>query len=367
MKKVLLVFGTRPEAIKMAPLVIELKKQKSLDVKVCITAQHREMLDQVMDVFNIKSDYDLNIMKKGQTLTDITSAVLEGVDEVIQEYIPDIVLVHGDTTTSMAASMAAFYNKKIIGHVEAGLRTYNKYSPYPEEINRQIVDQLADMYFAPTKQSEINLINEGRDKDKIHITGNTVIDAMKYTIDNKFSDDIIDWVGKDNHMILVTTHRRENIGKPMENIFTAINKLTNSFSNLRFVFPMHYNPQVRELAIKFMGNNNKVKLIEPLDVDKFHNYMKQSYLIMTDSGGIQEEAPSLGKPVLVLRNTTERPEGVEAGTLKLVGTDTEDIIYAVSELVKNTDSYNKMSKAINPYGDGTACKKIADVIVKNSI
>ncbi len=366
MKKVLLVFGTRPEAIKMAPLVIELKKKKCLDVKICITAQHREMLDQVMDVFDIESDYDLNIMKKGQTLTGITSAVLEGVDEVIKEYMPDIVLVHGDTTTSMAAAMAAFYNKKIIGHVEAGLRTYDKYSPYPEEVNRQIVDQLSDLYFAPTEQSSRNLINEGRDKDKIYITGNTVIDAMKYTIDNTFKDDITDWIGENNQMILVTTHRRENIGKPMENIFKAINKLTDSFSNLRFVFPMHYNPQVRELAIKIMGNNNKVKLIEPLDVDKFHNYMKQSYLIMTDSGGIQEEAPSIGKPVLVLRDTTERPEGVKAGTLKLVGTNEDDIFNAVSELVSNTDKYNKMAKAINPYGDGTACKKIADVIVKKN-
>ena len=363
MKKILLVFGTRPEAIKMAPLAKELDLNKELiEYKICITAQHREMLDQVMDLFGITAEYDLNIMKGEQTLEDITSAVLKGVKEVIIEYDPDIVLVHGDTTTSMAAALAAFYNKKKIGHVEAGLRTYDKYSPYPEEINRQIVDQLSDLYFAPTVTSKNNLLKEGHNPENIYVTGNTVIDAMKYTIKEDYSDDIIKWVGA-SKMVLITTHRRENLGKPMENIFQAINMITTKFKNVKFVFPVHFNPKVRMLAKKYLSDNAQVALIDPLDVNKFHNYMKRAHIIMTDSGGIQEEAPSLGKPVLVLRDTTERPEGVQAGTLKLVGTDSLPIYEEVERLLTDDECYNKMSLAQNPYGDGMASKRIVQTIL----
>lgn len=348
----------------MAPLAIKLKKEKNFKTEICLTAQHREMLDQVMETFRIQANYDLDIMKRGQTLADITCEVVVGVQNVIDACNPDIVLVHGDTTTSMAAAIAAFYKKIKIGHVEAGLRTYNKYSPYPEEMNRQIVDQLADLFFAPTIESKYNLINEGKDEANIFVTGNTVIDAMKYTIYEDFSDDVIKWVGE-SKMILITTHRRENIGEPMYNIFEAVNKLTVKYRDIKFVFPVHLNPQVRKIAKEVIGNNNKVRLIDPLDVEKFHNYMKKAYLIMTDSGGIQEEAPSLGIPVLVLRDTTERPEGLETGTLKLVGTRKENIYNSVSKLLDDRKEYDKMSQAHNPYGDGKACDRIIEAIKKN--
>ena len=356
-KKILLIFGTRPEAIKMAPLALALKQYEEFEYKICVTAQHREMLDQVMELFHLKADYDLDIMKTGQTLEDVTCEVLRGTGAVISDYDPDMILVHGDTTTSMAAAMASFYAQKSIGHVEAGLRTYDKYSPYPEEINRQIVDQLSDLYFAPTEVSKDNLLREGKPKEKIVVTGNTVIDAMKYTIENDYSDEIIKWVGK-SKMILITTHRRENWGKPMENIFHAVNRLSGEFPDLKFVFPMHYNPKVRSVAKKILSSNEQIKLIDPLDVRKFHNYMKKSFLIMTDSGGIQEEAPSLGKPVLVLRDTTERLEGIEAGTLKLVGTECDNIYHAVKLLLTDEKEYKAMSDAVNPYGDGFASEKI---------
>lgn len=360
-KKILLIFGTRPEAIKMAPLALALRQYEEFEYKICVTAQHREMLDQVMELFHLKADYDLDIMKNGQTLEDVTCEVLRGTGAVINDYDPDMVLVHGDTTTSMAAAMAAFYAQKSIGHVEAGLRTYDKYSPYPEEINRQIVDQLGDLYFAPTEVSKANLLREGKVAEKIIVTGNTVIDAMKYTVQNDYSDEIIEWIGK-SKMILITTHRRENLGEPMENIFHAVNKLSEEFSDLKFVFPMHYNPKVRSIAKKILSSNERIKLIDPLDVRKFHNYMKKSFLIMTDSGGIQEEAPSLGKPVLVLRDTTERPEGIDAGTLKLVGTECDNIYHAVKLLLTDEREYKAMSDAVNPYGDGFASEKIIKAI-----
>lgn len=363
MIKVMTVFGTRPEAIKMAPLVQELKKRKEIECIVCVTAQHREMLDQVLDTFNIKPDYDLNIMKQGQTLGDVTTRALQGLESVIKEVKPNIVLVHGDTTTTFAGALAAFYNQVDIGHVEAGLRTYDKYSPYPEEMNRQMVTCMADMYFAPTKLSADNLINEGRCKDSIYITGNTAIDAMNVTVKKDYKNDIFDWVGNDR-MILLTAHRRENLGEPMRNIFRAIRRIVDEFSDVKVVYPIHMNPKVREVANEIFSNCDRVKLIEPLEVFDFHNFQNRSYIILTDSGGIQEEAPSLGKPVLVLRDTTERPEGIDAGTLKLVGTD-EDVIYEETKnLLIYPSIYEKMSKASNPYGDGHASEKIVDAIIK---
>ncbi len=362
MIKVMTVFGTRPEAIKMAPLVKELKSRKEIECIVCVTAQHREMLDQVLKTFDIVPDYDLNIMKQGQTLSDITSKVLEGLEDVIKEVNPNIVLVHGDTTTTFAGALAAFYNKVDIGHVEAGLRTYDKYSPFPEEMNRQMVSCMADMYFAPTKLSASNLIKEGRNEENIYITGNTAIDAMKYTINKEYNNEIFDWI-EGSRMLLLTVHRRENLGEPMRNIFKAIKKIVNEFDDVKVIYPMHLNPKVREIANEIFKDCDKVKLIEPLEVFDFHNFQNKSYLILTDSGGIQEEAPALGKPVLVLRNTTERPEGIEAGTLKLVGTDTNVIYNEIKELLVNKNSYDEMSKASNPYGDGTASIKIADAII----
>lgn len=363
MIKVMTIFGTRPEAIKMAPLVKELQKREEIECIVCVTAQHREMLDQVLETFDIKPDYDLNIMKQGQTLADVTTRALQGLESVIKEVKPNIVLVHGDTTTTFAGALAAFYNQVDIGHVEAGLRTYNKYSPYPEEMNRQMVTCMADMYFAPTELSASNLINEGRNKENIYITGNTAIDAMNTTVDKDYKNDILDWVGNDR-MILLTAHRRENLGDPMRNIFKAIKRIVDEFNDIKVVYPIHLNPKVREVANEIFKDCDRIKLIEPLEVFDFHNFQNKSYIILTDSGGIQEEAPSLGKPVLVLRDTTERPEGIEAGTLKLVGTDEEVIYNEAKKLLTDKDAYNKMSKASNPYGDGHASERIVDAIIK---
>lgn len=362
MIKVMTVFGTRPEAIKMAPLVKELKSRKEIECIVCVTAQHRQMLDQVLKVFDIEPDYDLDIMKQGQTLSDITSRVLYGLENVIKEVRPNIVLVHGDTTTTFAGALAAFYNQVDIGHVEAGLRTWNKYSPYPEEMNRQMVGVMADMHFAPTENSKKSLLRENKDESKIYVTGNTAIDALSTTVKESYEHPIFDWIGKDR-MILLTAHRRENLGEPMRGMFKAIKKITEEFSDVKVVYPVHLNPKVRNVADEVLGDNDKVKLIDPLEVIDFHNFIAKSYLILTDSGGIQEEAPSLGKPVLVLRDTTERPEGIDAGTLKLAGTDEETIYKLTKELLENKEEYEKMSHASNPYGDGMASKRIADAII----
>ena len=363
MIKVMTIFGTRPEAIKMAPLVQELKNRKEIECIVCVTAQHREMLDQVLETFKITPDYDLNIMKQGQTLADITTRALMGLENVIKETKPDIVLVHGDTTTTFAGALAAFYNQVDIGHVEAGLRTYDKYSPYPEEMNRQMVSCLTDMNFAPTELSKQNLLNDNKKEETIYVTGNTVIDAMKTTVTDNYYHPVFDWIG-DSKMILLTAHRRENLGEPMRHIFTAIKKIVDEFDDIKVVYPIHMNPKVREIANEVLGDCDKVKMIEPLEVFDFHNFQNKAYLILTDSGGVQEEAPSLGKPVLVLRDTTERPEGIEAGTLKLVGTDTEKIYEATKKLLTDKEEYNKMAKAANPYGDGHASKYIVDAIIR---
>lgn len=364
MIKVMSIFGTRPEAIKMAPLVKELEKCENIESIVCVTAQHREMLDQVLETFDIKPDYDLNIMKQGQTLGDVTTRALTGLEEVIKEARPDIVLVHGDTTTTFAGALAAFYNQVAIGHVEAGLRTDNKYSPYPEEMNRQMVDRLSDMYFAPTEISKNNLLKENIDESKIYITGNTAIDAMSTTVDKNYTHKELEWIKPGERMILLTAHRRENLGEPMRHIFRAIKRIVDEFNDVKVIYPIHMNPKVREVANEVFDGDDKVKLIEPLEVFDFHNFQNKSYIILTDSGGIQEEAPSLGKPVLVLRDTTERPEGISAGTLKLVGTD-EDIIYEETKrLLTDSKEYEKMSKASNPYGDGHASERIVDAIVE---
>lgn len=361
--KVMSVFGTRPEAIKMAPLVKELEKREEIDSIVCVTAQHREMLDQVLETFDIKPNYDLNIMKQGQTLADVTTRALRGLEEVIKECKPDIVLVHGDTTTTFAGALAAFYNQVAIGHVEAGLRTYDKYSPWPEEMNRQMVDCMTDMYFAPTDLSKKNLLKQNIKGDKIYVTGNTAIDAMDTTVDENYRHEVIDWVGN-SRMILLTAHRRENLGEPMQHIFKAIKKLVDEFDNIKVVYPIHKNPLVREIANEILQGNDRVRLIEPLEVFDFHNFQNKSFMIMSDSGGIQEEAPSLGKPVLVLRDTTERPEGIYAGTLKLVGTDEKVIYEEAKKLLTDKEAYDKMSKASNPYGDGHASEKIVNAIIK---
>lgn len=364
MIKVMSIFGTRPEAIKMAPLVKELESRKEIESIVCVTAQHREMLDQVLETFKIKPDYDLNIMKQGQTLGDVTTRALKGLEEVIKETKPDIVLVHGDTTTTFAGALAAFYNQVAIGHVEAGLRTYDKYSPFPEEMNRQMVDCMSDMYFAPTNISKENLLKENISEDKIYITGNTAIDAMDTTIDKNYSHPELEWIKGNEKMILLTAHRRENLGEPMRNIFKGIKRVIDEFEDVKVIYPIHMNPKVREVANEIFGECDRVRLIEPLEVFDFHNFQNKSYLILTDSGGIQEEAPSLGKPVLVLRDTTERPEGIEAGTLKLVGTDDNVIYEETKKLLTNKDAYEKMSHASNPYGDGHASKRIVDAIIK---
>ena len=360
--KVMSIFGTRPEAIKMAPLVKELEKRAETESIVCVTAQHREMLDQVLETFKIKPDYDLNMMKQGQTLMDITIGALSGVDTVIKKAKPDIVLVHGDTSTTFAGGLAAFYNQVAIGHVEAGLRTYNKYSPYPEEMNRQMVDCMTDMYFAPTDLSRDNLIKEHVDPSKIYVTGNTAIDAMDTTVDEGYTHPELEWLGGDK-MILLTAHRRENLGEPMKNIFRGIRRVLDELPGYKVIYPIHKNPLVRAAADEIFGDCDRVKLIEPLEVFDFHNFQNRAHIILTDSGGIQEEAPSLGKPVLVLRDTTERPEGIKAGTLKLVGTNSENVYKETMRLLTDHDEYERMSKASNPYGDGHASERIADAII----
>ena len=363
MIKVMTVFGTRPEAIKMAPLVKELKSRKEIQCVVCVTAQHRQMLDQVLEVFNITPDYDLDIMKQGQTLSDITSKVLKGLEEIIHKEKPNIVLVHGDTTTTFAGALASFYAQVDIGHVEAGLRTWDKYSPYPEEMNRQMVGVLADMHFAPTETSKNSLLAEGKKPENIFVTGNTAIDALSTTVQANYSHEVFNWLGN-SKLILLTAHRRENLGEPMRHMFKAIKRIVQEFSDIKVVYPVHLNPLVREVADEILGNNDRIKLIEPLEVLDFHNFIAKSHIILTDSGGIQEEAPSLGKPVLVLRDTTERPEGIKAGTLKLVGTNEETIYNETKKLLTDKQEYEKMSHASNPYGDGKASIRIVDAIIK---
>lgn len=361
MKKIMTIFGTRPEAIKMAPLVKELEENGNLDPIVVITAQHREMLDSVLETFEIKPDYDLDIMEKKQTLSQITTKVITKLEEVIQEEKPDMILVHGDTMTTFAGGLAAFYNQVSIGHVEAGLRTWDKYSPFPEEMNRQMVGTMADLHFAPTSIAAQNLKDENKSEDIIVITGNTAIDAMKTTINENYQSEITE-KHKDKRVILLTSHRRENIGEPMHNIFKAVRGIADEFEDVVVVYPMHKNPKVREIANKYLSDHERIELIEPLEVFDFHNFANQSYLILTDSGGIQEEAPSLGKPVLVLRDTTERPEGVEAGTLKVVGTSEKAIFEETKQLLEDESCYAEMSKALNPYGDGQASRRICENI-----
>ena len=363
MIKIMSIFGTRPEAIKMAPLVKELEKRKEIESIVCVTAQHRQMLDQVLDTFNITPNYDLNIMKQGQSLSEITSRALLGLEEVIKKTKPDLVLVHGDTTTTFAGALAAFYNQIPIGHIEAGLRTYDKYSPFPEEMNRQMVDCMTDLYFAPTTVSKENLLKEDIKEEKIFVTGNTVIDAMSTTVKNDYTHPELEWIKPNEKMILLTAHRRENLGEPMRHIFKAIRRIVDEFDDVKVIYPIHLNPLVRNVANEVFAGCDKVKLIEPLEVFDFHNFQNKSYIILTDSGGIQEEAPSLGKPVLVLRDTTERPEGIEAGTLKLVGTDEETIYNETKKLLENKEEYDKMSTSSNPYGDGHASERIVDAII----
>ncbi|MCY8188508.1 UDP-N-acetylglucosamine 2-epimerase (non-hydrolyzing) [Bacillus spizizenii] len=360
--KVMTVFGTRPEAIKMAPLVLELKKYPEIESYVTVTAQHRQMLDQVLDAFKIKPDFDLNIMKERQTLSEITSNALTKLDELFNEVKPDIVLVHGDTTTTFAGSLAAFYHQISVGHVEAGLRTGNKYSPFPEELNRKMTGVIADLHFAPTDQSRANLEKENKKPETIFITGNTAIDALNTTVKEHYSHPVLDKVGN-SKMILLTAHRRENLGEPMENMFKAIRRIIEEFNDVHVVYPVHLNPAVREMAQKHFSDSNRVHLIEPLEVIDFHNFASKAYLILTDSGGVQEEAPSLGKPVLVLRDTTERPEGVLAGTLKLAGTDQETIYQLTKELLMDEKEYKKMSFASNPYGDGQAARRIVEQLL----
>lgn len=363
MKKVMLVFGTRPEAIKMCPLVNELKSRKNIVTKVCVTGQHRQMLDQVLEIFNVVPDYDLSIMKDKQTLFDITTNILNKIKEVLEIEKPDVVLVHGDTSTTFVTALACFYMQIPVGHVEAGLRTHNIYSPYPEEFNRQAVGIVASYNFAPTEMSKNNLITEGKNPDHIFVTGNTAIDALKTTVRSDYTHHELEWAS-DSRLIMLTAHRRENLGVPMHNMFRAIRKIVDETPDVKVIYPIHMNPVVRKAADEELGNDDRIHIIEPLDVLDFHNFLSRSYLILTDSGGIQEEAPSLGKPVLVMRDTTERPEGIKAGTLKLVGTD-ETIIYnEFKKLLTDSEEYEKMSKASNPYGDGFACKRIADILEK---
>lgn len=363
MKKVMLVFGTRPEAIKMCPLVNELKSRKNIVTKVCVTGQHRQMLDQVLEIFNVVPNYDLSIMKDKQTLFDITTNILNKFKEVLEIEKPDVVLVHGDTSTTFVTALACFYMQIPVGHVEAGLRTYNIYSPYPEEFNRQAVGIVASYNFAPTEMSKNNLINEGKSPNNIFVTGNTAIDALKTTVRSDYTHPELEWAS-DSRLIMLTAHRRENLGVPMHNMFRAIRKIVDETPDVKVIYPIHMNPVVRKAADEELGNDDRIHIIEPLDVLDFHNFLSRSYLILTDSGGIQEEAPSLGKPVLVMRDTTERPEGIKAGTLKLVGTDEAIIYNEFKKLLTDSEEYEKMSKASNPYGDGFACKRIADILEK---
>lgn len=363
MKKIMLVFGTRPEAIKMCPLVNELKNREDIKTIVCVTGQHRQMLDQVLEVFHVVPDYDLSIMKEKQTLFDVTENILQNIKEILEKEKPDVVLVHGDTSTTFVTTLACFYLQIPVGHVEAGLRTYNIYSPYPEEFNRQAVSIVAAFNFAPTELSRQNLIKEGKNANKIYVTGNTAIDALKTTVRDDYTHEQLDWAS-DSKLIMITAHRRENLGEPMRNMFRAIRRIIDEHDDVKAIYPIHMNPIVREIADEILGGDDRIHIIEPLDVLDFHNFLARSYLILTDSGGIQEEAPSLGKPVLVMRDTTERPEGIEAGTLKLVGTEEETIYRNFKQLLENQSEYEKMSKASNPYGDGFACKRIADILEK---
>lgn len=361
MKKIMLVFGTRPEAIKMCPLVNELKKRKSIETVVCVTGQHRQMLDQVLEAFSVVPDYDLSIMKDKQTLFDVTVNILERIKTVLEEVKPDAVLVHGDTSTTFVTALACFYLQIPVGHVEAGLRTYNIYSPYPEEFNRKAVSIISQYNFAPTELSKQNLLKEGKNPESIYVTGNTAIDALKTTVRADYTHPELDWA-KDSRLIMITAHRRENLGEPMRHMFKAIRRVMDEHPDVKAIYPIHMNPVVREIAQEYLGDDDRIHIIEPLDVLDFHNFLSRSYLILTDSGGIQEEAPSLGKPVLVMRDTTERPEGIAAGTLKLVGTEEETIYKEFSRLLSDKDEYEAMSKASNPYGDGHACERIADIL-----
>ncbi len=365
--KVMTVFGTRPEAIKMAPLVKELEKREEIESIVCVTAQHRQMLDQVLDIFHIKPDYDLNIMKDRQTLVEIVGRSLEGLDEVMKDAKPDIVLVHGDTSTTFVGSLAAFYNQIAVGHVEAGLRTFDKYAPFPEEINRRITGVIADMHFSPTERNRQNLLRENTKDEDIYVTGNTVIDALQTTVrdDYTFKDETLKNMNWDTKRVIVmTAHRRENLGEPLENICKAVRQLVEEFEDIEVVYPVHMNPAVREVAYAILGDLERVKLIEPVNADELHNAIKRGYLVLTDSGGLQEEAPSLGKPVLVLRGETERPEAVDAGTVKIAGVKQEVIYEMAKELLTDDAAYQTMAKAVNPYGDGLASKRIADAIIE---
>lgn len=361
MKTVMLVFGTRPEAIKMCPLVKELKTRKNVKTIVCVTGQHRQMLDMVLDTFEVVPDYDLSIMKAGQTLFDITTNILEGMSKILDQAKPDVVLVHGDTSTTFATALACFYKQIDVGHVEAGLRTYNIYSPYPEEFNRQAVSIISKYNFAPTELSKQNLLKEGKTEESIYVTGNTAIDALKTTVKEGYTHKELEWA-KGSKLIMITAHRRENLGEPMHHMFRAIRRVMEEHPDVKAIYPIHMNPIVRKAADEELGGMDRIRIIEPLEVLDFHNFLAQSYLILTDSGGIQEEAPSLGKPVLVMRDTTERPEGLSAGTLKLVGTHEDDIYNSFKELLENEKEYEKMSKASNPYGDGHASKRIADIL-----
>ncbi|WP_077837993.1 non-hydrolyzing UDP-N-acetylglucosamine 2-epimerase [Clostridium beijerinckii] len=365
-KKIITIFGTRPEAIKMAPLVKELERREEIESKVCVTAQHREMLDQVLELFDIKPDFDLNIMKTKQTLTGITSRVLEGLEEVFKEEKPDMILVHGDTTTTFAGSLAAFYQQIKVGHVEAGLRTFNKYFPFPEEMNRKLTGSLADLHFAPTKGSKENLLREGISASDIYITGNTVIDAMKHTVEDDyiFENEELNNIDFSKKVIMITAHRRENWGEGIQNICIALNKIVEQNEDVELVYLVHLNPVVKDVVYERLGGKERIHLLSPLDTKETHNLMNKSFMVMTDSGGLQEEAPHLAKPVLVLRDVTERPEAVEAGTVKLVGTNIDQIVSEANELLRNPDAYCKMSKSINPYGDGIASRRIADAILK---
>ena len=361
MKKVMLVFGTRPEAIKMCPLVNTLKERKNLETVVCVTGQHRQMLDMVLEAFHVTPDYDLSIMKDRQTLFDVTTNILDRIRAVLEKERPDVVLVHGDTSTTFVTALACFYLQIPVGHVEAGLRTYNIHSPYPEEFNRQAVSIIAKYNFAPTELSRDNLLREGKDPSTIHVTGNTAIDALKTTVRETYTHPELDWA-EGSRLITITAHRRENLGEPLHHMFRAIRRIIDEHPDVKAIYPIHMNPVVREAAAAYLGDCDRIHIIEPLDVLDFHNFLARSYLILTDSGGIQEEAPSLGKPVLVMRDTTERPEGIKAGTLKLVGTEEETIYNSFKELLEDKAVYDRMSHASNPYGDGLACRRIADIL-----
>ena len=362
MEKIMVVFGTRPEAIKMCPLVNELKSRENIITKVCVTGQHRQMLDQVLEIFNVVPDYDLSIMKDKQTLFDITTGILNRIKEVLEQEKPNVVLVHGDTSTTFVTALACFYMQIPVGHVEAGLRTYNIYSPYPEEFNREAVGIISQYNFAPTEVSKENLLREGKKPETVYVTGNTVIDALKTTVREDYKHPELEWADG-SRLIMLTAHRRENLGEPMHRMFRAIRRIVDETPDVKVIYPIHMNPVVRKAANEELGDDDRIHIIEPLDVLDFHNFMARSYLILTDSGGIQEEAPSLGKPVLVMRDTTERPEGIKAGTLKLVGTDEEVIYQEFKKLLTDEAEYEKMSKASNPYGDGFACKRIAEVLI----